>query len=65
MPGPRVLCIQWKHVLSYQKLEMLPGPAADLVLVDFDNREVCFYDYRFLHTATSYFCMYVCTRVFL
>jgi len=39
VPGPRTLCIQWNSIECYQKLEMLPGPAADLVLIDFDTSE--------------------------
>ena len=39
-PGPRALCIQWNDIVCYQKLEMLPGPAVNMILVNLDNKEV-------------------------
>ncbi|XP_065063463.1 structural maintenance of chromosomes flexible hinge domain-containing protein 1-like isoform X2 [Rhopilema esculentum] len=39
MPGPREVTIKMKEIVCYQRLEMLPGAASNLVLVDLDNEE--------------------------
>ena len=54
-PGTKELCMSWRGLKCYQRLELLAGPACDVVLVDFDNTEVRDLDYSsFTHSNTCY-----------